>query len=637
MPYIFNSYLFKPKRMKKLIFVILHFIISISCFSQGSGSITFNAEYPYKCCRGSHMNGTFPVTWVGPFLTSLTINYTFIKSENSILLKTSITDANFDNKIKYNYDSGGKIEEYAFHMFTNRKPQLNTNLHVTCEVYYNGSLIDIPDYSKISCSGSKVFSFGKYQADKFPVAKQARDNNYNGTWEIRKVIGIYDLEIRLLNCEAINSDFQRFIEYRINSEKEAKNKASEAKKQEQAKIAEQSQSSKNKTAEQNNTSSTTSTPKNQPQNNSYQNTAKINQQDINQSYQKQQEQENERRRQEQNRELERQKQQSKENYERQLKQSEQIEQSRVDAYSAIENAVWGTPEQRQARMKRAAEEEEIEETRVSPKSSAMNYDNLAWNAFREKKPKEAIQLYSKAIELDPTNKEYYNSRANTYYWELKEYENAIKDYTKYIQFDENWKGAFCSRGECYINLGKYDLAIEDFNQAIRIDPSWYGPYFSRGQLLAQKGKNQEAIMDFNKAIELYPTNANASTYAEYYFNRGIEKELLGDMNGAIRDYTKTIELNNRHFEANYNLGVCYFNMGVEQFSVENQVATDESEKVKVEHDKSILIFAKAIPFLEVCNNIKPQDVDIMQTLKQLYSSCKMTDKYNTILIKLGEK
>lgn len=43
-------------------------------------------------------------------------------------------------------------------------------------------------------------------------------------------------------------------------------------------------------------------------------------------------------------------QQSKENYEAQLKQSQAIENLRQDAYQSIENAVYGTPEQREANM-----------------------------------------------------------------------------------------------------------------------------------------------------------------------------------------------------------------------------------------------------------------------------------------------
>jgi hypothetical protein len=65
-----------------------------------------------------------------------------------------------------------------------------------------------------------------------------------------------------------------------------------------------------------------------------------------------------------NNELLRQKQLSKENYERQLEQSKQIEDLGKDFSNAIDNALYGTPEERQARMKRQAEEDRLEEERI---------------------------------------------------------------------------------------------------------------------------------------------------------------------------------------------------------------------------------------------------------------------------------
>jgi hypothetical protein len=46
------------------------------------------------------------------------------------------------------------------------------------------------------------------------------------------------------------------------------------------------------------------------------------------------------------------------------------------------------------------------------------------------------------------------------------------------------------------------------------------------------------------------------------------------------------------------------------------------------------VFAKALPFMEKANELKPNDVYAMRSLKELYYRLKMTDKYNEIKARL---
>ena len=49
-----------------------------------------------------------------------------------------------------------------------------------------------------------------------------------------------------------------------------------------------------------------------------------------------------------------------------------------------------------------------------------------------------------------------------------------------------------------------------------------------------------AIRDYTKAIELDPNDANA------YYNRGVSKENLGDLNGACADWKKAAALGHKN-------------------------------------------------------------------------------------------
>jgi tetratricopeptide (TPR) repeat protein len=59
-------------------------------------------------------------------------------------------------------------------------------------------------------------------------------------------------------------------------------------------------------------------------------------------------------------------------------------------------------------------------------------------------------------------------------------------------------------------------------------------YFNSGNLKAQKGDLDGAIADYTKAIEL------KFDYTKAYNNRGLAKDNKGDLNGALADLNKAI-------------------------------------------------------------------------------------------------
>ncbi len=73
-------------------------------------------------------------------------------------------------------------------------------------------------------------------------------------------------------------------------------------------------------------------------------------------------------------------------------------------------------------------------------------------------------------------------------------------------------------------------------------------YYNRGAAKIEKGDLDGAIADYNRAIELNPKDARA------YNNRGIAKRAKGDLDGAIADYNRAIELDPK-------LAIAYNNRG----------------------------------------------------------------------------
>ena len=101
----------------------------------------------------------------------------------------------------------------------------------------------------------------------------------------------------------------------------------------------------------------------------------------------------------------------------------------------------------------------------------------------------------------------------------------------------------------------YSDPITFYNSAISQNPDNALMYTNRGAIKVNMGDLQGAINDFTKAIELKPEDAIA------YNNRGIAYSSKGNLEKAIRDYNKAIELNPDYAGVYNNWGNTYRDKG----------------------------------------------------------------------------
>lgn len=149
------------------------------------------------------------------------------------------------------------------------------------------------------------------------------------------------------------------------------------------------------------------------------------------------------------------------------------------------------------------------ESNLGPKlADAVNFFNSAYKYSSEGKYKDAIDLYSKAIELYPKNERikiseaYFNRGINKRY--LNDLSGAISDYSKAIEIRPEYYKAYHNRGFAKMKKQDFNGAIEDFTIIIKsesldknIIASSYG---NRG--FAKFSIGQNACPDFRKAVEL---------------------------------------------------------------------------------------------------------------------------------------
>ena len=134
-----------------------------------------------------------------------------------------------------------------------------------------------------------------------------------------------------------------------------------------------------------------------------------------------------------------------------------------------------------------------------------------------------------------------------------DWDKEIIDRTIEIATDPDaW--AYLHRGNAYVYKGEYDKAIEDFTKAIEFDPTFTWAYHERGSAYDLKGEDSKAISDLNKAIEI-------DQYGDAFFARGHFYSKKGDYDKAIADFTRAIEMSPTYAIAYQMRAKAYRNKG----------------------------------------------------------------------------
>jgi tetratricopeptide (TPR) repeat protein/S1-C subfamily serine protease len=202
-----------------------------------------------------------------------------------------------------------------------------------------------------------------------------------------------------------------------------------------------------------------------------------------------------------------------------------------------------------------------------------------WNL---KNYKQAIDDYTQAIKIDPKNPTYYRDRGNTYF-QLKDYKQAVDDYTQAIKIDTKNANYYVRRGLTYLQLKDYKQAINDYTQAIKIDDKNAIYYDARGNTYFQLKDYKQAINDYTQAIQLDPKNAI------YYNLRGFAYFQLKDYKQAINDWTQSIKIDPKNATYYGARGDAYL-----QLKDYKQAINDYSQAIKLKPDFTEAYYVRGI-------------------------------------------
>ncbi len=296
---------------------------------------------------------------------------------------------------------------------------------------------------------------------------------------------------------------------------------------------------------------------------------------------------------------------------------------------------------------------------------------------------EAYAAYEKAMELDTkgsTKKRIitnmiYNSLALDLYsqggvqFDAKDYAGALKSFETQIAITESDKyvgitdtGMYYNAGLAAMNSKKYPEAIKYFEKCAEMKYLGVTPWFQISQsyletgdtlkaeeilkslpdkfpgdknvnlqlidLYIKAGKNDEALKYLQIAKDADPENYSL------YFAEGIIYLNQNKFDQSIVDLTRAVELKSDFYESQYGLGAAYINKASDMFLKANDIM--DVNKYNVAIEEAMGVFAKALPYMEKANELKPDDVFALRSLKELYYRLKMTEKYDLVKARLDK-
>ena len=123
----------------------------------------------------------------------------------------------------------------------------------------------------------------------------------------------------------------------------------------------------------------------------------------------------------------------------------------------------------------------------------------------------AIQLFEKAIELDPRYAAAYaacsSAYGQMYQWfsRAEQHRDKAQELSfKALMYDSNLPEAYAAMGLSYFIWGKFDEASASSRKAIELDPDDFIAFWTLGRIHFTNGELEQALAPFRRVIELKP-------------------------------------------------------------------------------------------------------------------------------------
>jgi tetratricopeptide (TPR) repeat protein len=214
---------------------------------------------------------------------------------------------------------------------------------------------------------------------------------------------------------------------------------------------------------------------------------------------------------------------------------------------------------------------------------------------------------------------------------------AIQYFTEDLKYGYNigstadlLKNSYLEKKDTYLEKKDTLAAQKILQDAFAKYPDNHDLIVSLTNFYMKANKTDEAIKYLKMAIQQDPTNPS------FYCALGSLYEKLDKPDDAISSYQKGIEIDNKYHDAYYYLGYYYIVLGDKHNEIARNIPAKEVDKYNAEIDVAINWYNKSIEMLEKCRELKPENTNAIEFLKNLYYRLNKKEKYEEMK-KLLEK
>jgi tetratricopeptide (TPR) repeat protein len=200
----------------------------------------------------------------------------------------------------------------------------------------------------------------------------------------------------------------------------------------------------------------------------------------------------------------------------------------------------------------------------------------------------------------------------------------------YGQTEQEKVGIYLNKAIAYKNLGDSENMLITLDKGIQTYPeSNYTLVIEEFNYFVHNGNNIKALDCINMAISQSPDNASLIVIRATLYDQ------LNRKQEAEQDYLKALKTDPDNYDVNYNLGAFYFNTAVDTLQwAETNLTADKMDEYAKYKEISNTYFTNALPFLQKADALKPNNLDVLGTLKTIYYRLGQIDKYNEITVKI---
>ncbi|MFA5540673.1 MAG: tetratricopeptide repeat protein [Bacteroidales bacterium] len=268
--------------------------------------------------------------------------------------------------------------------------------------------------------------------------------------------------------------------------------------------------------------------------------------------------------------------------------------------------------------------------------------DFALNVFNNKRFEESIPLFQdivnsslvvgKAADEVSLKAKFCIALAYDY---TKQKEKAAETYRELVKSNSKEEAV-------YINLFVHNKQAKELDKAINVLKRGRVNLPNNHKIIAllsgayqETGNKVESDKLVNELIEMAEKDTVPTEKSQIYVLAGDAKRDGGSLEEAIALYNKSLAIDDTQIEANFSLGVLYFNNAIDKLGEANNVPpTDRSGKYEALVAESKEKFKTAIPSFKKVLAKNPNHYPTLNALKTIYSRLEMKAEYQEVNAKI---